>query len=236
MAGRILVVQHAPLSNLGVYGDVLDELGDEQVWLRCHEGDSLPADGRGFAGVVSLGAATSVNDGGPAWLHDELRLLRRCVEDGTPVFGICFGAQTLAAALGARVWRGGAPEVGIETLRLTPAAAADPVFAGLPEAMPMFHWHGDSFDLPEGAVRLAGSDAYENQAFRAGTLAYGVQFHAEATAELVQGWIDLPDTRAQLEQAGGPGAADRLLAATAERLGDVNAIARRLMAAWRAAA
>lgn len=150
---------------------MLDARGDEQVWLRCDAGDPFSGDARGFAGVISLGAPTSVYDGGPAWVEDELRLLRRCVDDGTPVFGICFGAQLLAAALGARVWLGSAPEVGIAPLQLAPAAGNDPVFAGLPETIPMFHWHGDSFDLPEGVVGLASTDAYENQAFPTQTCA-----------------------------------------------------------------
>jgi GMP synthase-like glutamine amidotransferase len=236
MAGRILVLQHASVSGLGAYGDALDARGDRTVRIRCHEGDQVPGDPAGFDGVVSLGAPWSVYDGGPAWVGDEIRLLRRSVDAGVPVFGICFGAQLLAAALGARVWRGSAPEVGIAPLALSPAARLDPVFGGLPASVPMLHWHGDSFDLPAGAVLLASTERYRNQAFRAGRLAYGVQFHAEPTLDLVRGWTELPETRAQLEAALGEGGADRVRAEAEEALESVNDVGRRLMAAWRRAA
>jgi GMP synthase (glutamine-hydrolysing) len=236
MPGRVLVVQHVPHSSLGVYGDVLAERGDEEVWVRCHEGDPLPVRLDGFDAVISLGSDRSVYGADEWWVKPELRLLREAVGAGTPVWGICFGAQLLAAALGGRVYAGPRPEVGIMPLRLTEAAAGDPVFGSLPPELPMFHWHGDSFETPAGATLVAGSAAYPNQAFRADGLAYGVQFHAEATVALVRGWLTLPATRAQLEAAEGPGAAERLEVDAERFLPAVNEIARTLMHAWRDAA
>jgi GMP synthase-like glutamine amidotransferase len=235
VAHRVLVIQHVPTSSLGVYGEAFDEAGDELVWLRCHEGARLPAGPDGFAGVVSLGAPHSVHEAQDPWLEAELALLRRCVEAEVPVFGICFGAQALAAALGARVYTGAVPEVGFHDLALTEAAERDPLFAGLAPTLPMFHWHGDSFELPVGAELLASSAAYENQAFRAGRSAYGMQFHAESTMELVRGWVELPATAAQLEASHGSGAADRIVADAERQLKAVNAVARQLMGRWRAA-
>lgn len=232
-AGRILVLQHALHSSLGAYGDVLEERGDHTTWLRLHEGEPVPSRPQDFDAVISLGAASSVYDGGVPWLEPELELLRKAVEADVPVWGICFGAQALAAAMGARVWPGAKPEVGIRPIFKTPAADEDPVFGGLGSQVPMFHWHGDSFDLPGDAVLLAGSDEYPNQAFRVGANAYGVQFHAEATAELVRGWIDYPATAAQLESSNGPGAAERLFDEVAAALPEVNDVARQLMQAWR---
>ncbi len=235
MAGRILVLAHSR-STLGAYAEVLEERGDECVWIRCHEGEPVPETSRQYDGVISLGAPISVYDAGPPWLEPELRLLRSAVEADTPVWGICFGAQALAAALGARVWPGPAPEVGFHRLELAAAARDDPVFGSLPSLLPMFHWHGDSFDLPSGATLLAGSDAYPHQAFRAGGLAYGVQFHAEATPDLVRQWIEHPATRAQLAAAAGEGSAERLGAEAESALPGVNDTARALMRAWRDAA
>lgn len=236
MPGRVLVVQHVPHSSLGVYGDVLAERGDDEVWVRRHEGDRLPDGLNGFDAVISLGSDRSVYATEEAWLEPELRLLREAVDAGAPVWGICYGAQLLAAALGGRVFAGPRPEVGVLPLRLSEAAADDPVFGSLPPEVPMFHWHGDSFETPAGATLVAGSDAYPNQAFRAGGLAYGVQFHAEATVELVRGWLALPATRDQLEAAEGPGAAERLEAEADRALPAVNDVARTLMRAWRDAA
>jgi len=232
VAGRILVLKHAPHSSLGAYGDVLDERGDETVWLDLRDGALPPQRLDGFEAVISLGADISVTDGAP-WLEPELELLRTAVESQVPVWGVCFGAQALAAAMGGRVWRGARPEVGIRPLRRLPGATNDPVFGSLPGELPMFHWHGDSFDLPAAAVGLAGSDEYANQAFRIGSSAYGVQFHAEATPELVRGWIDYPPTAAQLEASKGPGAAERLYAEAAPALPEINDVARRLIRAWR---
>ena len=168
MAGRILVLQHAPHSSLGAYGDVLSERGDETAWVRLHDGESVPERLDGFDAVISLGAAISVYDGDAPWLAPELELLRAAVTDDVPVWGICFGAQMLAAAAGGRVWRGARPEVGIRPLAMTSASVGDPVFGPLGQTVQMFHWHGDSFDLPADAVLLAGSDEYPNQAFRVG--------------------------------------------------------------------
>ena len=235
MAGRILVLQHSPNSSLGAYGEVLEERGDETVWVRLQLGEAIPSLD-GVDALISLGAPSSVYDGDQPWLEAERRLLQGAVAGGVPVWGICFGAQLLASALGARVWPGSGPEVGIHPLRLEPAAAGDPVFSALPETLPMFHWHGDSFDVPEGAELLASSGAYRSQAFRAGRLAYGVQFHAEATPDLVAGWIELPATAAQLEVALGPGVAARLKEEAVEALPEVNDAARQMMAAWREAA
>ncbi len=102
------------------------------------------------------------------WLEPERALLRAAVEAGLPVLGVCLGAQQLACALGGDVMTGAAPEVGVGEVHLTAAAIADPVFGPAPTPLPCVHWHGDTFTLPEAAVRLAGNDAYENQAFRVG--------------------------------------------------------------------
>lgn len=236
MAGRVLVVQHVPHASLGVYGDVLAERGDSMVWARLHESDPLPSDPDGFDGVITLGSDRSVYEADRSSIEPELRLLRDAVEAGIPVWGVCFGAQLLAAALGGRVFAGPRPEVGVLPLRLTEAAASDPVFGSLPPELPVFQWHGDTFDVPAGATLVAGSDAYPNQAFRVGGLAYGVQFHAEATLELVRGWLALPATRTQLEAAEGAGAVERLEADAERLLPAVNEAARSLMSAWREAA
>jgi GMP synthase (glutamine-hydrolysing) len=134
-----------------------------------------------------MGGPMSVADDLP-WLADERALLREAVGAGRPVLGVCLGAQQLGAALGAPVRPGPAPEYGVGEVHLTAAAIGDPVFGPAPTPLPCVHWHGDTFGLPEDAVRLAGNDAYENQAFRVGDHAYGLQFHVEVTAALVGHW------------------------------------------------
>ena len=103
------------------------------------------------------------------------------------------------------------PEVGILPVELTEAGRADSVFAGLPKELLTLQWHGDTFDLPDGAILLAGSSAYPNQAFRFGSAAYGVQFHLEVSPELAREWAEVPAYAEALERMLGPGAVDRLI-------------------------
>jgi GMP synthase (glutamine-hydrolysing) len=133
------------------------------------------------------------------------------VQGGVPFWGVCLGVQLLASSLGATVYPVAAAEVGLLPVFLTEAAQADPVFAGLPAELLTLQWHGETFDLPPGAVLLAGSPLCPNQAFRVGSSAYGVQFHLEVSPELARQWADVPAYRESLEATLGPGALDRLI-------------------------
>ncbi len=184
-----LLLQHVAFEGPGALAGAIADAGADLTILRMDRGDSLPHPDAvtDLAGLIVMGGPMSVQDDLP-WLADERTLLRATVESGLPVLGVCLGAQQLAAALGATVARGPAPEYGVGEVHLTTDAIADPVFAPAPSPLPCVHWHGDTFDLPQGAVRLAGNAAYENQAFRVGDRAYGLQFHVEVTAGLAAHW------------------------------------------------
>jgi len=184
-----LLVQHVAFEGPGVIAQAVSATGADLSIVRIDRGDALPPPAvlGEVAGLVVMGGPMGVYDDLP-WLADERALLRRAVEAGLPVLGVCLGAQQLAAALGAPVFAGPAPEYGLGEVHLTSAAISDPVFGPAPTPLPCMHWHGDTFALPEGAVRLAGNAAYENQAFRFGDRAYGLQFHVEVTASLVAHW------------------------------------------------
>ncbi len=230
---RVLVIQHVASAPLAAYGEVLAARGAELVLVDCEAADAIPVALDGIDGVISLGGPQSLHEpAGLDWLEPELELLRRAVAERVPVYGVCLGAQLLALAFGGRVYPGPVPEVGPAPVRLTPAAAGDPVFGALEPEIPAFHWHADTFDLPPGAVLLASSDRYPNQAFRIGASGYGVQFHAESSLATVRGMTELGTTAAQLERALGAGAAAHVLAAAERELPGVHAIARRLLGAW----
>jgi GMP synthase (glutamine-hydrolysing) len=110
------------------------------------------------------------------------------VKRDIPVLGVCLGAQLLAHALGANVFRGQQPEIGFAPVELTTEGRRDVIFNGVPSPVPVFHWHGDTFDLPVGAALLASSANYSNQAFRFGKRAYGLQFHLEPDAPAWAEW------------------------------------------------
>jgi GMP synthase-like glutamine amidotransferase len=184
-----LVVQHVAFEGPGSIALAVTDSGTDLTVVRVDRGDAIPPPhaAADVAGLVVMGGPMSVHDD-LGWLADERALLLAAVEAGRPVLGVCLGAQQLAAALGAPVTRGPAPEVGEGEVHLTTEADGDPVFGSAPTPLPCVHWHGETFGLPEGAVRLAGNDAYENQAFRVGARAYGLQFHVEVTASLVAHW------------------------------------------------
>ena len=125
------------------------------------------------------------------FLSDEHQFLRRMIAQGVPLLGICLGSQLLAKALGARVYRNPQKEIGWYTVDLTPAGAADPLFAGLTSPVPVFQWHGDAFDLPVGATPLATSPLCPLQAFRYGDRVYGLLFHLELTPTVIQSWLEV---------------------------------------------
>lgn len=188
-ADRWVVLQHVPYEGPGALAPAIRETGAELEVVRIDEGDAVPSpdDVAATVGLVVMGGPMGVHDELP-WLESERALLRAAVDAGLPVLGICLGAQQLAMALGAEVVTGPEPECGVGEVHLTPAALADPVFGPAPTPLPCVHWHGDTFALPAGGVRLAGNEAYENQAFRVGTHAYGLQFHVEVTGSLVAHW------------------------------------------------
>jgi GMP synthase-like glutamine amidotransferase len=165
------------------------------------------------------------------WLAAEKRLIAEAVAAGTPYWGVCLGAQLLAASLGARVRTGPSPELGVLAVRLTPQAALDPVFAGAPQSFSTLQWHGDTYELPVGAVHLARSEAYEQQAFALGR-AYALQFHLEVDSALAESWMAIPDYVSELEQLDGPGAPARMLEQVRAVELDSVALARRLFASW----
>jgi GMP synthase (glutamine-hydrolysing) len=156
--------------------------------VDLHAGEPLPASVR-WRAVVPLGGEMGAYDEDRfGYLADEKRFLARAVEAGTPVLGICLGSQLLADALGGRAYRGREPEVGFQTLELTPAGGGDAVLGASGAQGPHFLWHHDTFDLPPGAVLLAASDRYPH-AYRMGS-ALAIQFHPEASADIIVDWAN----------------------------------------------
>ena len=156
----VLVLQHIACEPPGVYEDVLRERGATLHRVEVDAGEELP-DWREFSAIVAMGGPMSANDDAELpWLREEKAFIAAAVRASMPFWGVCLGVQLLAASLGARVYAGAEPEVGVLPVELTEEGRRDPVFAALPPSLPALQWHGDTFDLPAGAVRLAGSPAY----------------------------------------------------------------------------
>ena len=187
---RFVVIQHLASEGPGLIAAVAPVHGVSLDVRRTDLGERLPP-ARDLDGVVVLGGPMAVyqSDAHP-YLADERALLTDACARGLPVLGVCLGAQLVAAALDARVYPGPAPEIGVAPVRLTPDGADDPVLGPAGPAFDAWHWHGDTFDLPAGAVHLAASGAYAHQAFRAGPRTYALQFHVELDDGLARQWAD----------------------------------------------
>lgn len=228
---RCLVLQHIACEPPGAYEDVLRERGVTIDRIELDEGGGLP-DWRRYDLIIAMGGPMSVNDEVELpWLCDEKATIRSAVVAGVPYFGACLGAQLLAASMGARVYPGPQPEVGVLPVFLTDEGRADPVFSELPPELETLQWHGETFDLPDGATLLARSAAYPNQAFRVGS-GYGLQFHLEVSAGMAKEWASVPAYAEALERTHGPGALERLLGRFDEARPAMEERARALFARW----
>jgi GMP synthase-like glutamine amidotransferase len=229
---RLLVLQHISCEHPGVFSEVIEERGVEAVPVEVDEGQPLP-DWRDFDAVLAMGGPMGAyEEGEHPWLVPEKELLREAADEGRPILGVCLGVQLLASALGAKVGPMESAEVGLLPVQLTEEGRADPLFAGMPEPLVSLQWHGDTFELPEGAALLASSPAAPHQAFRAGEAAYGVQFHLEVTPRMADEWAEVPAYRDSLAATLGPERGAEFLAEVKNRAEELRPGARRLMENW----
>ena len=227
--GTVWVLQHLAPETPGVLGEVLAAAGWSVRVCRVDRGERLPPVDDALAGLVVMGGPMGVYETAQyPWLRDELAFVRRAVDAGRPVLGVCLGSQLLAAALGAEVKPGPRQEIGWFPITLTDAAADDPLLRGLPPTLTVAHWHGDVFTLPPGATLLAGSALTAHQVFRYGACAYGFLCHLEFTPAMV---ATMAETFAdELRAAGVDGAA--LVRAAPTRLAALDPHRRLVFSRW----
>jgi len=199
---QAIVLQHVDREGPGYIADLCQQQGLDVSTVRLDLGAAVPVAVEAGDVLILMGGSMGVGDmADPRYpfLAGEVELLRRVLTEKQPVLAVCLGAQLLAHAAGSRVYPNQRAdtlgilrpkrEVGFGDVRLL-ATDHEPALAGLPETIPVLHWHGDTFDLPVGAVRLAENDVCANQAFRIGRRAFGLQFHVETDATLVRAWAD----------------------------------------------
>jgi GMP synthase-like glutamine amidotransferase len=232
LTARACVLQHIRCEPPGLFSGVLRARGIAAETVELDEGGRLP-DWRGLDLVIAMGGPMGAHDDAQhPWLAGERSWIAAAVHAGVPFFGVCLGAQLLAASLGAPVRTGAVPEVGVLPVTLTGAARGDPVFGALGTEFPALQWHGDTFGIPAGAVHLARSAAYPNQAFRFGETAYAVQFHVEVTRAMLAGWAEVPAYQRSAETVLGPGGFGTLAAAFDAAHGSMARLASAMFTGW----
>jgi len=181
---RVQLFQHVPFEGPGHLGPWLKQAGATLSTTRWFAGDG-PPDNQNVDFLLILGGPMSVlNEAAHPWLKVEKKFIREFIASGKPMLGFCLGAQLIAHTLGARIFKNPEPEIGWFPIEGIPQN--DSRVFQFPSSSPAFHWHGETFELPEGAHHLARSAACEHQAFQMGTSVIGLQFHLETTPESAQ--------------------------------------------------
>ncbi len=229
---KIWVLQHHPAENLGAIAQALEAAALAWQYVRVFDGHPVPKDMKGAGWLIVMGGPESVYqlDRFP-YLRDEIALIESALAAGRPVLGVCLGSQLLAAALGANVRRAAHREIGWYPVRMQAAANSDRLMRGLPAEFVAAHWHSDVFDLPAGAVALASSELTEVQAFRHGTNAWGLLFHAEMTERIIAALVS--EFGEGLRRAGIDG--DAILAEAPRHLPHLRRLAETVFGRWAAA-
>jgi GMP synthase-like glutamine amidotransferase len=222
--GTALVIENDPTDDLRRLGEWLAEAELDVTVCRAHAGDALPEALDDYLALIVLGGDQSAypnaaGEPGASWFPAVEGLLRKAVRHHVPTLGICLGAQLLAVAGGGLVERGtSGPEIGPGLVGRRDAADSDPLFTYVPLLPDVIQWHSDEItELPIGAVLLAASSRYPHQAFRLGDRAWGLQFHIECDAAMIEEWAR--SDAATLDALGYD--ADAVVAATADILPDV---------------
>ena len=231
---RILAIVHEVEAGPGVFLDPIRTAGHElDTWPITRE-QCAPRDLREYGAVITLGGAMHPDqERKHPWLLDEKELLATLLERRVPLLGVCLGSELLAAAAGGDVRRAAQREIGWYDVRITREGADDSLVGPLAPAFRALEWHSYEAALPPGAVPLAESDICL-QAFRIGDQAWGIQFHAEVTAEDFEVWMqDYPSDPTSVAQGNGP---DELRVRTRERIAGWNEIGRQLCARFLALA
>jgi GMP synthase-like glutamine amidotransferase len=227
---RLHVLKHMPFEGPGAVATWAAERGHALRTTELAYGQALPLPAD-FDGLVLMGGPMSVNEEDRyPWLRPEKALVRESLAAGKRILGVCLGAQMIASALGAQVRPNELKEIGWFPLESLPSAVGHPLWAAMPRTLPVFHWHGETFDLPPGAVHLARSAACEHQAYAIGGRVLALQCHLEvdqkSLREMVEGGADEIDLGQPFIQSAA------VMLGQAEALERLAPLLRALLDAW----
>ena len=218
---KVLVLQHVPYEILGTLDPLLRQAGYRIRYVNFGRSPEAEPDVDKYQGLIILGGPMNVDmrDQYPH-LDTEIRIIRRAVERNIPILGICLGAQLIAKALGANVYQNPIKEIGWYNISLTGEGKRDPLLRHFEDTKRIFAWHGDTFELPEGATHLAHGETCKNQAFRIGDNIYGFQFHLEVDGPLVDRWLNTPVYQKEIASTEGRVCPDNVREETTRHIGE----------------
>lgn len=224
---HILYLVNEVSSGPGVLLEEATRLGATNEVVATYDDEAVPSSHAAYDALVVMGGIMGVYEDAAHPFIEQTRALIRAFHDADkPVMGVCLGAQMMASAFGGRVYKMGYDEWGFLAQSWDAAAKDDPLLHDAPDGLRILHWHGDTFELPEGAVRLSTRETCPNQAFRIGAKSYGFQFHLEVTEATVAHWLDW---RARDK---GVHVGDLRALSYVEALTEAQDFARRVMGRW----
>jgi GMP synthase-like glutamine amidotransferase len=196
---RALAIQNCAIEEFGLYKKYLEDNGTNSTVIHPYRDDILPKV-EDYALILIGGTPLSAGSAEEhEFLRREMEFLSKAIDGGKFCLGICFGAQLLARILGASVSKCRDMEIGTYRVQLTTGGIDDPLLDGFPETFPVFQWHGDTFEIPEGGILLAEGSPCVNQMFRIGNI-IGVQFHLETTCAEASLWAE--EYSAEMKNSG----------------------------------
>lgn len=201
---RIIVLQHVAYEILGTMNPLLKDMGIRIKYVNFDRHPHAEPNIQGYDGLVILGGPMNVDQVGQhPHLKTEINVIQQAMSAQIPILGICLGAQLIAKANGAAVTKQLVPEIGWYALQPTDAAGEDPLLQHLQATEMIFQWHGDTFAIPHNAVHLVKGNDCLNQAFRIGDNIYGLQFHLEVDASMIERWLNVAVNKSELTKLQG---------------------------------
>jgi len=222
---RLLVFQHVAHEILGTLDPLLRDSGFRIKYVNFERHPDMVPSLNGYDGLIVLGGPMNVDEVDKyPYLDTEVRLIRKALEADMPMLGICLGSQLTAKALGAKVGKNPEKEIGWYDVSPTKEGQKDPLISHFSKKENLFQWHGDTFDLPPGAVLLASSKLCKNQAFRHGDKVYGFQFHLEVDEPMIERWLRIPANKKEIAETGGKIDPDRIRKETYGSIGNLKSL------------
>lgn len=201
MEYKALIFQNAEGEGPGIFADCLKRRNWGSKVIAFNLGETIPEDWKDYSLLLVMGGFMNVYEESIyPFLREETLVIKQAFRIKLPVMGFCLGAQLMAKALNAKVLRGPVKEIGWYRVSLTAQGQNDILLRLFPRKTTVLQWHGDTFELPDGAVRLFSSTNYPNQAMRIGNMNYGFQFHFEITREMINEWI--LNSREEIDEMG----------------------------------